>query len=283
MVMRQALRAGRRVVSWAARVGLGLFILCQLLFLVVYNFLDLATATRDNLPGPLEEVVETVAPGWTHKEGSVHEAVEEVFSVAKRYAQATAQPQGWSLFAPDVAEEITFPAVEVRWDDPAKPGRRPAPVMPYAPEVLLSDNEPRDIRRYLRLGHFRLRRYESYVGVVLKPAAGETEDERNARWRDRIRDYMRREWDTVRAYLRWRWQAYVREHPERPEPRQAVLLMRRYHVPAPDQPAPFDWEGPYVEPVARWRPFDQPPEGRHPLEMYNPVTGRYEWVPETGR
>jgi hypothetical protein len=260
-------RAGRSVV-------LGLFILWQLLFLLGYNLLDLARETRTKLPERLEEAVEAAAPGWTRKEGPAHETVEKVMTILKHYEQATGQPQRWSLFAPDVAEDVTFPAVEMRWEEPgAKEALAPEP------EVLRSANEPEDLHRYMRLGNFRLRRYETNVGVVLTPHADETEEEMKARWRAGIQNYLRKDWDTVRAYLRWRWQAYVREYPDRPEPRMVILLVRRYHIPAARRRAEADWEGPYVEPVARWRPFAQPSRGRQSVEMYNPVAGDFEEIP----
>ena len=53
----------------------------------------------------------------------------------------------------------------------AASGQRP---MPYQPELLLSDNEPVNPRRFFRLGRFRLRKYESGLDLVLRVKDNET-------------------------------------------------------------------------------------------------------------
>ena len=40
---------------------------------------------------------------------------------AWRWADLTGQQQPWSLFAPAVGADVTFPAVEFRWHDGSEP------------------------------------------------------------------------------------------------------------------------------------------------------------------
>ena len=81
---------------------------------------------------------------------------------------------------------------------------------------------------------------------------------------------------TVRAYLRWRGDRYRKAHPDAPPPRQLILLMRRYAIVAPGDAPPY-WRGPFTVPVARLWP-DAPGSADGTLEMFNPVTQRYQEV-----
>lgn len=254
-----------------AQVFLGLFILWQLFFLTAANGLKMLDSVRSSLKD--HAFVETIAPGWAREKGHVHDAAEVVTGLTKRWAQVTGQPQSWSLFSPNVASYIPFLAVELRWDDDAGRSTRP-------PVLLRSDNEPANVRCFFRVGQFRLRKYESYLDVTFstqdKPA-----DEVADVWRERIEERVRKEWDTMQAYLRWRMLGFQRRHPELPPPRQVVLFVRAYRVPAPDKaPEPWMWEtllDLQPQPIARWRPDTPTPDGSRPIELYNPVVHRFEY------
>jgi hypothetical protein len=152
----------------------------------------------------------------------------------------------------------------------------PAPV-PAAPVTILSDNEPRDIGSYFRVGNFRLRRLESNLTLVLRQVDDETPAEAAERWRGRIAELLEDNGDVVRAYLRWRWDSYRKANPEAPPPKQLIFLVRRYPITAPKHAPPY-WQGPFTVPVARWQPDVHWSAGRSPLEMYNPVTQRFQEV-----
>jgi hypothetical protein len=290
-----------RALRPAARVALGLFILWQLWFLLTANFVGLAQDTRDSLQAPAAEVVEELAPGWTSNEGAAHKAAAALTAVTERWAQLTGQWQGWSLFAPDLGDECPFPVVELRWDEAGPwevgsvvaalgPGRalgvvalagavRPGGPGPARDTVLLpSPNEPADPQHYFRLGHFRLRRFEGWVTPVLARRADEAEVPARARWLALTDRHLRREWPAVRAYLRWRTDEYLRDHPGRPAPRQVILHVRRYHIAAPQEAGPSPWDAPESRPVARWRPGRAVSPEYLPVEMYNPVPETFEWL-----
>jgi hypothetical protein len=249
----------------------------------------------------VETAIEWTAPGWTRKEGAVHEVVERVTEWTKAWSLLSGQPQGWTLFTPP-GDECPFPVVELRWDEAppapwdvvprlaplaagnalaaavlaAVPGPGP-PLMAYEPEMLRSANEPPDPNSYLRLGKFRLRRYESSIGVILVSHADEPELDRKERWRSLIEDYFRREWETVYAYLRWRLAEYRQAHPERLPPRQVILHVRRYHIFAPEEAGDSPWDEPDLRPIARWRPCCVCPTSHVPVEMFDPETDSFEW------
>jgi hypothetical protein len=331
-----------------ARVLLGLFILWQLFFLVVANLIDPLKEELprhlSKLPPRIKEVVEVVAPGLIEKKGQLYDSFEVVTNVTKRWGQTTGQVQSWSLFAPDVTSEITFVAVELRWDvDPLSApvlARRllplaatdgfsgvllwaeavRGPVLPFETEVacrrltplagsnslevlslwmaaaaspaltpgerelLLSDNEPRNVEHFSRWGHFRLRKFEGYLDVVLAPKAKETNEARVERWQDEIDTKVRKEWNTIEMYLQWRLDGYRKQHPQKKTPRQVILLVRRYAVASPQDyeearknGAPLKiWSAPYTVPLARWQPGLIWDANYRPIETYNLANNAFE-------
>jgi hypothetical protein len=320
------------------RILLGAFILWQLVFLFAVNFIELTNAVRGDLPTDSAPAIGRVFPGWPSKRGHFHDLLDIGERITRRYAQATGQTQGWSLFAPEVGKQCVFPAVLVRWDeDPlsapvltrpltplaastplqsaalwgavlGSPFPRPVPqqaarslatlaatspleasilraadsagppmALPPAPLTLLSDNEPRDVTSFVRIGKFRLRRLEGNLVLILRQYEDETALKAAKRWRRRIYDHLDRDGDTVTAYLRWRWESYRRAHPETPVPAQLILVMRRRAIVPPEKAPPY-WEGPFIVPVARLQPRVHWVPPRLPLEMYNPLTQRFEEI-----
>lgn len=253
-----------------AQVFLGLFILWQLFFLTTANGLKMLDSLRPQLKDQV--FAERIAPGWANEKGHLHDAAEVLTGLTKRWSEVTGQPQNWSLFSPNVAEYMPFVAVEFRWEDSSGQSLHP-------PLLLLSDNEPTDPRSFFRIGQARLRKYESYLDVVLK-TNDKPPDEVADLWRERIEERVRKDWDAMHAYLRWRLRVFQSRYPELPPPRQVLLLVRQYRVPAPDAaPNPWMWEtllDLQPQPLARWQPDMAPPAGSRPIEVYNPVACRFE-------
>ena len=235
-----------------ARVLLGLFVVWQLLFLLASNALDALRAVR-----------------WASADSSQPAAADGPLSAGlRRWAEWTGQTQQWQLFAPNLADLIPFPAVELRWrrSGTRDEGERDSP---GAVAVLRSDNEPAERRRFWRLGRFRLRRYESTLEVAPALRGGEPFDPTGPAWRDTIRERVQQEQRGMRAYLRWRVAEFARRHPDLPPPDEALLLVRLSRIPPPPGPQPWDWQDLGEYPVARWRP------GAPGLEVYDPVRGRF--------
>jgi hypothetical protein len=279
-----------------ARILLGLFILWQLFFLVSANLLSLLPRVREfwkDKPKP-----EAIAPEWLHEKGRIADAERALDRLTTRWAEVTGQPQNWSLFSPNVTDIIPFVAVEFSWDeDPThkiehrlsdllSTGEVQAPpstawrLNPRASVVLLSANEPVDVRRYAKFGRFRLRRYESNIDVSLASPDKEPDAVVDS-WRENIEDRVRDRWRLIEAYLQWRLRRWSQKHPDLPEPKQVILWVRLYRVPPPDKaPSPWNWQGPEWHPVARWQPGVQLEPGLLPVEMFNPVVDRFETVRE---
>jgi hypothetical protein len=290
-----------------AGLFLGLFILWQIFFLLGANILPMIEESKPYLKKE-SPLVQRLAPDWLDNKGQTYTILHTIDRAERRWSELTAQPQSWSLFAPNVFEHIPFPFVELRWEDDRLPVRSAAallgmlapglpleaaslgaaaeqvlraPVPPRAP--LRSDNEPADRHNYFRLGRFRLRRFEGNVSFILARRDRQVEELADV-WREKIEDHLRREADCLRAFLRWRMEAFQAQHPELPPPKQVVLGLRLYRIPAPPGPEPWDWQpvygedasGPMAQPVLRWLPGAEPGPDYYPLEMYNPVMHRFE-------
>jgi hypothetical protein len=142
--------------------------------------------------------------------------------------------------------------------------------------ILFSDNEPRDKQHYVKLGHFRLRRYESCIDI--SPASGgKKPDAVVDAWREDIESRVRDRWRLMHAYMNWQLRRHLKDYPELPEPRQVILWARIYRVPPPEEGlSPWTWQGPEWHPVARWQPGAEWADKHLPLEMFNPVVSRFE-------
>jgi len=253
----------------AARGALGLFVVGQLLFLLTSNLLSVEDAVRAALQK--SPPAQRVAPDLFDGTGRAHAGLRAVERLTRRWEELTGQAQNWQLFAPDVADVVPFVAVELRWDDDRLPQSDASrvPPAPPPPVLLLSENEPTDPDRFLRVGHFRLRRYESTIDVA--PLPGKPFDPRGEEWAALVERATRDGPEAMHAYLRWRTAAFLRDHPGLPPPSQAVLLVRLYRIPPPPGPRPWDWEYLGQHRVARWLPGATAPPGFLPVETYDPA------------
>jgi hypothetical protein len=269
----------------SAQYFLGLFVLWQLFFLFASNIGGLIQDVQNHtsyLPRDWSQKINRVVPGLLGKKDRVNDVLVTIEGNTDRWAYLTCQPQSWRLFAPNAGKDATFVAVELRWDDgdPLSPGKAdrfkkgsgtfgrstllavPAKVpdpflnreaMPYAPELLLSENEPRDPRSFFRMGQFRLRKYESNLDVSLTLTSGDDLAAIAEEWERQIKDRLSNRWDNIHAYFLCRFRDYQKRHPERPMPRQMILHVRRYDIPGPDQFS-TSWYFPDSLPMVRWKP-----------------------------
>jgi hypothetical protein len=255
------------------QVLLGLFVVWQLIFLLganVLEFIPHRPVERDELTDFRES---------NHLSSQSRGLLGWVAAPTDLWAEATGQYQVWWLFAPHVPTQATFLAVDLRWDDdsalaPVASSATPAPVR------LLSDLEPADPAVYFRWPGSRERQFHYEVRLALhylfwdeQEAASQIED-----WKPFIRCRVTRQWRSLRAYLRWQLQAFQREHPELPSPRQAVLSVRLYHIPPAGQRLPI---GPVEVPLARWWIHEDGPADCLPIEVYDPFARRFERLPKS--
>ena len=252
---------------------MGGFILWQLAFLLGMNFCEVTrhclSYYADQQDGP---------PGLINParaEGRYFAQFEQLFT---RWAEFTDQPQSWSLFAPNVWSQTPFVAVELRWDDGAPGSAQQAGAM-HSPVLLLSDNEPPDVTRYLRFGYFRLRRFESNIDVGFTIDTDKTPEDMQDHWRQNIFKKVRDQALAIRAYLEWRVNRYLQEHSDAGMPRQAILHVRVYAIPEPTRPRHWNSAEPTDHVLARWRPHFPYANNSQPVEVYDPIAERFDLLP----
>src|SRR5262249_6618271 len=146
-------------------VGLGIFVVAQAIFLPVANGLEFLPQLRSLLK-------ETIwarkwASDWINKKDEVYEAGKKADQLSQRWQELTGQPQRWSLFAPEVADDIWFLGITVNQTE-SNQSSAPLPDQPkgYSYSVF-SENEPPDPNCFFRFGRFRLRRFEMALEVHL--------------------------------------------------------------------------------------------------------------------
>lgn len=264
------------------QVLLGLFILFQLFFLIVTNLLGFIKWTPPDTEAVNErkKLINRVAPDFADEKGHGWAWTDELDTLTRRWVQLTYQDQDWALFAPGIAKATGFPAVLMLWEDPAPQGRSipgtrlvfdktngfnlcadegaspggPAssPVSAKRGDLMLSDNEPKDIHDFFRYGKCRVRRFEGQLYLNTQPEDDETEDDLKGRLTRRMRKYLGENHGAAYQYLRWRLDIWKRQNPDANAPKQVILLHRLYRVRGPEEER--GWEGPYLVPIARWQP-----------------------------
>ena len=250
---------------------LGLFVVWQLVFLFVHNIFNFLQEQREEMRSNARTALRHFAPDWPEKKGHVWNFMEGSTKLTHRWSQATLQLEQWSLFAPGIGTECFFPALllsdEAPPDAPVEPEDAPARYRVRG-KIVLSDNEPTDMRRYLRWGNFRLRKFENALFPYLHARKDESPAETLERFRDKIKEYTKENAAMLGGYVRFR----LKQKGEAP-PRQLILLMRHYTLTGPDQ-VNFV-EGPFTLPFARWQP-----QAGEDIEYFDPVTQRFEPLPK---
>src|SRR5438132_11209940 len=245
------------------QVLLGLFISWQLLFLPAANYLALVPHGQPE-EGELSD--SRRGADQTAGAGALQKAINFAAGVTDAWACLTGQVQAWWLFAPDVPSTATFPVVELRWDDDADPAAFISPVR------LRTILEPDDSQAYFRppSSFDRLFHYEARLGLIVSNWSEQSFAENSELWRSAIKDRVRRQWRSIRAYLRWYVQYWQQAHAGLPPPKQVILLIHMYQTPGPGE-GTLVWRGPVEQPLARWRPGRPAQEGELPIEVFDPI------------
>jgi hypothetical protein len=241
---------------------LGALICWQLLFVLSFNYLQV-------LVGPIE--VRELSQS-EEKPGAVDQVALAVQEFDYRWAELTGQYQCWWLFAFPLRESV-FPLVELRWDDPNN-----------APVLLPAFQEPADPGSYFRPPDVRDRRfhYDANVCLAYSPWYDAKAQERNPsfdpnRHVDAQIKRFRGHWRPVLAYMQWRMELWLKEHPGDLPPQEVRFYQRVYPTAAHD--APWTRAAPLDRPIARWRPLQQVADGLTPLEVYDPRKEAYVALP----
>lgn len=94
---------------------LGLFVLVQLVFLVLANFLPFVRTAAPRLPEPGRRVLAALDASPRQEGPGV---VAALMDAVRFWEDLTGQEQNWSLFGPEVSRTCGFPLVLLRWDEP---------------------------------------------------------------------------------------------------------------------------------------------------------------------
>jgi hypothetical protein len=255
---------------------LGLFVIWQFGFLCASNIFAFFPH-GDPEEGELSD--SRTGPARGAESGPVQNSIDAANFVLERWEHLTGQIQAWWLFAPGFPPQATFPVVELRWDDPDTAIRSNSVEPTHPPVRLHSLLEPQNTKSYARLpGSFdRLFHYEIRFGLLMTLWDDKPKDATvYGIWEDAIRDRVQRQWRSMRAYLRWRVRAFQEEHPDRPMPTQAILIIRIYPTPAPGatiRPAPIE------KALARWQPAADGTGDFLPIEMCAPRSDKFVRLP----
>lgn len=294
---------------WIPRVALGLFILAQVAFILLFNSRDYLLRARNGNYNNWKRIERNLGFQKSRKLSTWLDYSRKVSSPKSRpallasldsksipdqiairtletnrwWASGLRQGQWWALFAPNVSHVICFPAVELRWDLDQLPqseadlALKEVGSRKLAPIQLLSVNEPHSSESYLRFGRFRLRRLESALTLALAPGNRSFLDAaRKEGWNDRIRNqFVIPKRRLIHAYLRWRMREYLQTHPELPRPTQVRLLSRTRSIVPPSETGSHCWKFESEIYLARWIPYRQDPTFLKCIEPYNVTTGRF--------
>lgn len=127
---------------------------------------------------------------------------------------------------------------------------------PERVEMLLSENEPADVRSFCRYGRTRIRRYEGQFWLDLRPGEEESPDDLAERNRNSVHKLVQQYGPYLQKYMKWRLDSWREAHPDEPGPRYVMLFQRLYHIPKPTEDDRA-LVGPILYPIARWMPDRQ--------------------------
>jgi hypothetical protein len=269
------------------QVALGLFILFQIAFLIVSNLVGYIRWAGPRLKDEPKILANRLVPKFVDKEGHLWSWSERIEAAPRRWMQLTGQDQDWSLFSPSASKATGFPVVLLLWDDPpatgpsipnsmleynAKDGFRLVALWGDPPPNnvvwLPSENAPLDPNNYVKVGKFRVRRYEGEFYQNELPYANEPREDAQTRMTESMRELVSNSHDAALRYMQWRLRAWQRKNPGEPMPKQVILFERFYRIHGPRTEGEGDdrkvileepgWDGPFLVPQARWLPAAEP-------------------------
>jgi hypothetical protein len=233
----------------AARIAsclLGVFLCVELLYIPLANFIQLIP--REPTPLPDEISGRLQREGQATSAEPVQAAINNTGHACDRWAEATGQGQGWSLFAPRFGEAGTFLTLDVLFED----GTR---------TELRSHFEPADPDHYVRFDvlNYRLFYREMSYALIYSTWTPESFSKQGEEWRQVIRKHVVALRRSLSAYVRWRLAnelpgAIVKE----------VFVNVRVILPPKDGTRP----GTATVPLAKW--------DAERLAPFDPVRERFE-------
>jgi hypothetical protein len=237
----------RRIASYL----LGAFVCIQLVYLPLANLLQRVPRRPDPLPD--EIVGRHQREGRVSSSDSVQSAIDVAGKSCDRWAEATGQAQGWSLFAPRFGEAGTFLTLDALAADGTW-------------TELRSRFEPADPSHYVRYDVRNYRLFYREMSYALRFATWTPDSfaTRGEEWRAEIHDLATVYRRSLAAYVRWR---LATELPDAVI-REVTIKVRIFLPPRPGDASPRP--APVAVPIAKWRP-----ETPDQLMPFDPVTGQF--------
>ncbi|MEM1067786.1 MAG: hypothetical protein AAGI63_02740 [Planctomycetota bacterium] len=248
----------------AASVLLGCFILWQLVYLTVANVVETAPVLLRRWPEKHQQFTSFIDQSRNATEASKASGLAGLIRLTDRWGQRTAQPQRWSLFAPNVAKQTGFLALELKWHDVESSA------------WLYSDDEPVDSTSYWRASGNRFHNVEQNLRITFAVSQGESNDDARQRWSHQIQRKLETDCDVMMAWIRIRLIDFYADYPDVATPDEVILHCRGFQIPAPGQRVESPSAAvPYSLAIARWRPKLDVPVGVLPMEAFDPVEHRF--------
>jgi hypothetical protein len=224
---------------------LGAFVCFQLLAIPLGSYIKLvpvrATEQRGELKGDLQEKLPP--DRWATAREPMQTMFDAIAWVSSRWGEVSGQAQCWALFA-SFGQHAAMPAVELHW--PAEAQREPV--------TLRCHFEPADPTRYFFPPEPACRRYNfEYRTVIFYWIAVPDDFSSPEKYRRRVLNNVHDMRRSMSAFLRWRTDKYLQEHPGTPTPERVVLQARILPNPKPGD-SRLNRPSAYNIPVAQWRP-----------------------------
>jgi len=246
-----------------AGIGLGAFIIWQLIYLTLANALETAEVVMHRFPEYSKQYTAALDSSRSGADPTALGGASSLIFFVDKYGQVTEQPQRWSLFAPNVSDQACFLACELKWEGMEES------------VWLLSENEPENTASYFRFGGNRLRSIEQNLAIGFTWTTGESERDAQERWGEQIKDKLAREYDILLAWVTLRVEAFLDNHINAPSPSEVIVHVRGYEIPTPGERS----GAPYSVALARWEPTAEYPEDYLPLEAFDPVANEFVLQP----
>jgi hypothetical protein len=224
--------------DWRAYL-LGTFVLIHIGFLLAMNAVQLFK--REVVPDRGEVLYSTQAQGRAFESNALQIPLEKLGQACEFWEGATGCWQGWSMFAPYFPQSSVYPVIVLEWDE-------------ATPSVELNSiYRPKDVYSFFYLTDHTHRyfNYESKFAALFGLLPIFTDELSQLAVKRVIDTHNTRTIRSKRAYLAFRVQQFLLEHPGTPYPNKIHLIAEKW-----DCPKPGVAEIPKMEriPICTWEP-----------------------------
>ncbi|MEM6688765.1 MAG: hypothetical protein AAF664_05010 [Planctomycetota bacterium] len=261
---KQAFHDRTSIIERFSGLVLGGFIIWQLGYLAIANVMETTPVVVRRWPETHQQVTNLIDQSRS-EESSLNQSISSrVMQAVYRWGDRTAQPQRWSLFAPNIANQSGFLALELRWEGVDESS------------WWYSENEPLDPGSYWRATGNRFHNVEQNLRITFAVAEAESDADARKRWSDEIKRKLETHCDVMMAWMRIRLNDFHDAYPDVAVPDEVTLHCRGFQIRVPDSTGRTRNEAlPYTLAIARWRPSCESPPDVLPLEAFDHLENRF--------